>query len=317
MGVRGLYTFCKKYGKIITHDQLCSMAQPQKIGIDISHYVFKWQGDSEKLIRFLRTFQGGSHKPLCVFDGKHEKAKLPEAERRNHKRLHEIQEADRLTLLLEKNREDLSQDQIDTFQNMIASHRRKGWQLTQEVRHTIKRALYAEYIPLVKSEREADTLLASLATHDKFDWVISGDLDLLALGVPNLLIPLQDDIYCEYLHLQYNVVLEALRLSGHQFKQLCAICCTDSAMRTIPPNISQVYPYIRKYRDIHNVRRNAPHIAEEWPTQNHIYFEYIPKPNVCIFESDYINYIAYMKDSPMPYMLPENAPFDPILEKRL
>ncbi len=35
MGVRGLYTFCKKYGKIVTHEQLCRITPPQKIGIAI------------------------------------------------------------------------------------------------------------------------------------------------------------------------------------------------------------------------------------------------------------------------------------------
>ena len=120
MGVRGLYTYCKKYGKIITHEQLCRMTPSFKIGIDISHYVFKWQGDTQKLTRYLQSFQNSSHKPLCVFDGKHEKAKLPEAERRNNRRAWEIQEAERLETLLEKNREDLTQEQIDSFTRMIS-----------------------------------------------------------------------------------------------------------------------------------------------------------------------------------------------------
>jgi hypothetical protein len=317
MGVRGLYTFCKKYGKIVTHEQLCRMTPPQKIGIDISHYVFKWQGNTRKLVEYLQSFQKASHKPLCVFDGKHEQAKLPEAERRNNRRAWEIQEAERLETLLEKNREDLSQEQIDTFTRMIQSHRRHGWQLTQEVRHNIKRALYAEYIPLVKSEREADTLLASLAHYEKFDWIISGDLDLLALGVTNLLVPLQEEDSTDYLHIHYPTILQSLQMSEYQFKQMCAISCTDSVTHSIPPNISQVYPQMRKYRDMNTLRRNYYTLAEEWPTQKHIYFESIPKPEMCIFEPDYINYIAYTKDTPMPYLSPENAPYDPVLEKHL
>jgi hypothetical protein len=313
MGVRGLYTYCKKYGKIITHEQLCRMTPSFKIGIDISHYVFKWQGDTQKLTRYLQSFQNSSHKPLCVFDGKHEKAKLPEAERRNNRRAWEIQEAERLETLLEKNREDLTQEQIDSFTRMIQKHRKHGWQLTQEVRHNVKRALYAEYIPLVKSEREADTLLASLAYYEKFDWIISGDLDLLALGVTNLLVPLQDEDSTDYLHLHYPTILQALQMSDIQFKQMCAISCTDSVTFSIPPNISQVYPQMKKYRDMYNVRRNYQCLADEWPTQKHIYFEQIPKPSECIFEPDYINYVAYTKDTPMPYLSPENAPYDPII----
>lgn len=310
MGVRGLYTYCKKYGKVLTHAELCKMA-PQKIGIDISHYIFKWQGDTNKLVHFIRELEESYHKPLCVFDGKHEQAKLPEADRRNNKRAWESSEAQRIQQLLEKNRNELTDEQIETFTRMIATHQRKGWQLTQEIRHGIKRALYENYIPLVKSSREADLLLASLAYYEQFEWIISGDLDLLALGVNHLLVPLQDSN--DYLYIYRPAVLQGLQMSDIQFRQMCAMCCTDSVKSAIPHNVHDIIPWIRKYRDIHTLHSKMPQLMAEWPSKNHIFFENIPSLETCILETDYENYIAYKLNKPMPYLSPEEAPEDPLL----
>ena len=62
MGVRGLYSYCKKYLKPIKPDKTL------RIGIDVSSLLYRFHGDFEKIYKFLNPIL--QNKLIFVFDGK-------------------------------------------------------------------------------------------------------------------------------------------------------------------------------------------------------------------------------------------------------
>ena len=70
MGVKGLQSFVRKYSKQRTVQELLDpKKQRLRIGIDISFYIYKWQGDVEKIIAFIKQLQENQHHVLLVFHG--------------------------------------------------------------------------------------------------------------------------------------------------------------------------------------------------------------------------------------------------------
>jgi hypothetical protein len=63
MGVRGLQSFVKQHSLSKTIDDLLNPAfKKQAIGIDISYYIYKWQGDVEKIVDFIKTLYKNNHR---------------------------------------------------------------------------------------------------------------------------------------------------------------------------------------------------------------------------------------------------------------
>ena len=176
MGVRGLYTFLKKYAPVVSFQELCTISN-RKYGLDISQIIFKYKGDHEKILEYIHMFEKSNQKILCVFDGKSEEYKQDEMERRNKMREEKTKDAQKIKDLLEKYEGDLSYQERKVLEEKYKLYSQSGWQLTQDLRHGIKRLLYEKYIPLIKSTVEADSLLAQLSQKKYLDFVISGDMD--------------------------------------------------------------------------------------------------------------------------------------------
>ena len=71
MGVRGLFSFLKQRGRSCNIGTLYALP-PQRIGIDISYYLYKWQGDMTRVLSLIESFKANGHQVLVVFDGKAE-----------------------------------------------------------------------------------------------------------------------------------------------------------------------------------------------------------------------------------------------------
>ena len=94
MGVRGLQSFLRQYSVPKTFDDLLNPKfSRQRIGIDISFYIYRWQGNTEKILDFIRALQKNRHQVLLVFDGRAEDGKQWEAQRRRDVRDQELQNA--------------------------------------------------------------------------------------------------------------------------------------------------------------------------------------------------------------------------------
>ena len=102
MGVRGLQSFVKQHSLPKTIDDLLNPAfKKQAIGIDISYYIYKWQGDIERIVDFIKTLYKNNHRVILAFDGRAEDEKQWEAARRRTAREEDLKSAQNIQEVLD------------------------------------------------------------------------------------------------------------------------------------------------------------------------------------------------------------------------
>jgi hypothetical protein len=298
MGVRGLQSFVRQHSNVRTLEELLQPSmQKYRIGIDISFYIYRWQGDIERILTFLRTLQSNKHHVLLAFDGRAEDGKIWEAQRRKEAREQEMKSATELQDLLTT--EDLTDAERFMLEQRIAHHQKKGWSLTKELRHSLKERLYEEKIPMVKAKGEADGLLAALSAKGDLDIVISGDMDLLAMGAKILWTPQDDGVYFR----EYNreEILGHLNLSDWQFRSLCALCFTEASQETNAVPIHQAYQFLKVFKSLSILKQKFPEWLSVWPDDSHIFYKSVDVIEPWIRDDQMDIYKAYMNCEPMPY----------------
>lgn len=298
MGVRGLQRFLKQYSSLKTiNDLLDPKNQRLKIGIDISFYIYKWQADIDKIISFIRQLQGNNHRVLLVFDGRAEDGKLWEAQRRRDVRDQERKSADALYKMLEL--DSLSDEQRSILEKKANDHQKKGWCFTRELRQTLKQQLFIEKIPMVKAKGEADGFLAASSNCGDLDIVLSGDMDLLAMGAKILWVPKDDGYeFCEY---NRETILNELQLSDWQLRSMCAICFTETSEEQNEFDIQQAYQSIKVFRSVSIIKQKYPTWLKVWPDDTHIFYRTVDTIVPWIREDQLEIYDAFLNCKPMPY----------------
>lgn len=299
MGVRGLQSFVKQYSVSKTMEDLLHPSfQKQKIGIDISYYIYKWQGDVERIIEFIRSLESKKHRVVLAFDGRAEDGKQWEAQRRRNAREEELKSAQTILSTLET-QEEMSDDERKMLEQKVVEHQKRGWSITRDIRNSIKRRLYEEKIPMIKAKSEADGLLASMCANDVLDIVISGDMDLLAMGSKLLWTPINDGLsFREY---NRQEILQKLNLSDYQFRSMCAMCFTEASADPTIFDIRQAYQAIRLFRNITTIKFKYPEWLKLWPDDNHIFYRSIENPEDWLHEEQHIIYKCFVNCEPMPY----------------
>ena len=298
MGVRGLQNFIRQYSVPRSlEDLLDPKNQKQKIGIDISFYMYRWQGDIERILKFIKSLQENKHHVILAFDGRAEDGKMWEAQRRRDAREVELQSANKILEILET--EDLSDDQRFMLERKAAEHQKRGWSLTKDVRHAIKERFYIEKIPMVKAQGEADGLLASMSARGDLDIVISGDMDLIAMGARILWTPLEDCIH--YREYNRDGILQELGMSDWQFRSLCAMCFTETSQEQNNFNIQQAYQMLKVFRSLTVLKQKYPQWLTVWPDDSHIFYRPVDRVEPWIREDQLNIYKAFMNYQPMPY----------------
>ena len=144
MGVRGLQSFVKQYSTPKTLDDLLDpLFKKQTIGIDISFYIYKWQGDIDKIINFINTLYTNKHRVILAFDGRAEDGKQWEAQRRRQAREDELKSAQTIQDVLESS-EEITDEMRLHLEQKAAEHQKRGWSISRDLRTNIRRRLYEE-----------------------------------------------------------------------------------------------------------------------------------------------------------------------------
>jgi hypothetical protein len=299
MGVRGLQSFLRQYSNPKTIEDLLNPKSARlRIGIDISFYLYRWQGDVQKVLDFIRSLQTNQHQVLLAFDGRAEDGKQWEAQRRRDIRDQEMQSANKILEILNTD-EDLTDDQRFLLERRAAEHQKKGWSLTREIRHTIKERLYEEKVPMVKAKGEADGLLAAACAKGDLDIVISGDMDLLAMGATHLWTPLEDGF--QFREYDREQILQELGFGDWQFRSLCAMCFTETSQEQNNFTIQQAYHMLKVFRNLTTLKQKYPQWLAVWPDDNHIFYRPVEAIEPWIREDQMYLYKAFMNYEPMPY----------------
>jgi hypothetical protein len=302
MGVRGLQNFCRQYStKRIFEDLLYPTVAKQRIGIDISFYIYKWQADEEKLVTFIRDLEANKHRVLLVFDGRAEDGKQWEAQRRRDFREQANKSAEEIRQRLDAEKDTLPEWERRELEREMAEQQKKGFTLTKDMRNRIKERFYTEKIPMLKAKGEADGLLASMSSRGELDIVISGDMDLLAMGTRILWTPDETG----FLFNEYNrdFLLQELKMSDWQFRSMCAVCFTEASEKQNKYDIRHAYQMMRVHGSIDRIRAKYPEWLEAWPEEDtHMFYRPIDTVENWIRDDQIAAYKAFLNYEPMPYV---------------
>jgi len=298
MGVRGLQSFVKQYSIPKTIKDLLDPNNSRlKIGIDISFYIYKWQGNVEKILQFIRQLQENKHRILLAFDGRAEDGKSWEAQRRRDIREQERKTASTLYQLLEE--DTLTDEQRTMIEKKALDHQKKGWSLTREVRQALKQRLFIEKIPMVKAKGEADGFLAAASACGDIDLVISGDMDLIVMGAKTVWTPSEDGF--EFREYQRDHLLQELQLSDWQLRSMCAVCFTEASEEQNAIDIRQAYHSMKIYRSLTVLQEKHKDWLKVWPDDTHIFYRSVDQVEPWLNEDQIPIYTAFLNCEPMPY----------------
>ena len=238
MGVRGLYTYCKKYLKPVKEDLEI------RIGIDASSLLYRFHGNFHEIYKFLIPLL--KNKLLFVFDGKAPKYKEKELGIRKETKGF----ADKRIILL---KESLLKDLNDETRNLI--HKRihelvlDNWTLTYEILQEFKLFLKSKKLTYIKSNSEADSLLVDLYYHNYIDAVLSNDMDYLVSGIDKLYINVKGELK----EINLYEILEFEDINVEQFRDVAVLAGIDNITYMDIDDVDTAISFIRHYGSINNM----------------------------------------------------------------
>ena len=238
MGVRGLYTYCKKYLKPIKEDINV------RIGIDVSSLLYRFHGDFHAIYKFLNPIL--ENKLLFVFDGKAPKYKEKELGIRKETKGFADK---RISLLKESLLQDLNNETINLIHKRIHELVLENWSLTYEILQEFKLFLKSKNLLYVKSNSEADSLLVDLYYHNYIDAVLSNDMDYLVSGIDKLYINIKGELK----EINLYEILDFEDINLEQFCDVAVLAGIDNITYMDIDNVDTAISFIRHYGSINNM----------------------------------------------------------------
>jgi flap endonuclease-1 len=236
MGIRGLNSFLKWKVPNARTALVWSKYSGQTWGIDCSCILYRARAENLSPITVLasllvRMRQAGI-RAICIFDGRPPTAKSETVEQRRavreaaHKEMADIRSdmSDRVLTITEK----------ATMEGRHAVLQKKAPVISGTDKDDVKNLLYAAGVQFVTAYGEADDVLAYLCRTAQIQAVISTDMDMLARGVPLLVVPETHD--CSVLTaIRTAVVLSGLGLTQEMFVDACVLMGSDYAGKGSQP----------------------------------------------------------------------------------
>ena len=238
MGVRGLYTYCKKYLKPIKEDINV------RIGIDVSSLLYRFHGDFHAIYKFLNPIL--ENKLLFVFDGKAPKYKEKELGIRKETKGFADK---RISLLKESLLQDLNNETINLIHKRIHELVLENWSLTYEILQEFKLFLKSKNLLYVKSNSEADSLLVDLYYHNYIDAVLSNDMDYLVSVIDKLYINIKGELK----EINLYEILDFEDINLEQFCDVAVLAGIDNITYMDIDNVDTAISFIRHYGSINNM----------------------------------------------------------------
>jgi len=206
--------------------------------IDVSCILYRARAASLEPITvvasLLYRMRQSNITPIFVFDGKPPASKAEVLEQRRDQR----DQAQKEIVALESlDISGMSQMDKAMTEKKIADLTARNPTVTGSDKDLIKQLLYGAGVLFVSASGEADDLLGLLARSGIVKAVVSTDMDMLARGVPILIVPETPDTSV-LTEINTSTILSTLGLTYPQFVDACILMGTDytgSSFRTRPP----------------------------------------------------------------------------------
>lgn len=239
MGIRGLNGFIKWNLPNARRSPAWETYRGQRWGIDCQCFMYRARAENLSILTVIASLivrlRRAGIEPLFVFDGKPPAAKADVSTQRRTER----QAVFKAMAEKREERETATTERaraiIDT---QLAELQRKAPQVTYNDKDALKKFLYSAGVLALTANGEADDVLAYLCRNQSLQAVVSTDLDMLARGVPMLVIPETNDATI-FTAIQTEEVLTGLGLTYTQFVNACMMMGSDysgKAWRPMDPS---------------------------------------------------------------------------------
>lgn len=244
MGVKGLYTYVRKYRKDTLYE---SVTQPLRIGFDAMSMLYKYKANYPQMFPMLRGLKEAGHRIVFIFDGKSPVEKEAEVKERRDVRDSATQQAEALKTHLTD--PTLGKQERAVLEFSLARLEFQGWHMSREIRHTVQDTLLEMGIPCVKAVMEADDALMELVGAGKLDVVVSSDMDFLLSGVPRLWIPFRsgNDGFEEVL---LSRLLEGESMTLDMLRDAGILCGIEALRGKVSIQSTVAFSWIRYYKSL-------------------------------------------------------------------
>ncbi len=250
MGIRGLkkYLDYKSMNKVINWFDY----EDKTIAIDIQAFLYKARSEDknpfEVIGSFLFELLNQNTQVFIVFDGKAPKEKSTIMTARKEERRETISTIE----LISKEIESGVVPDKEIAMATIKQLKSKTPTLKYDDAKNMKKFCYTMGFTYYQANGEADNFLAHLSNNNLVDAIISPDMDLLARGVKNLIVPESNIPQMNNQWKVYNLdsILAMMKFSYDQFVMFCVMlgCDYTYGIQNVP--IKFAYDAIRVHKDL-------------------------------------------------------------------
>ena len=228
MGIRHLNKYLRE--KCPDSIRVLNMAdlEGKRIAIDISIYLYKYEGDNmllENMYLMLSIFRHHNIIPIFIFDGK----PPPEKKELLMKRKEDKQEAKKEYEKLQKsldNNDDFDDSEKQEIVATMDQLKKQFININKDKIESVKELIRAYGATYYDAPGEADELCALLVLKKKVWACLSEDMDLFVYGCPRVLryFSLMNHSVVLY---HMKGILEELSLNQQEFREICILSGTD------------------------------------------------------------------------------------------
>lgn len=238
MGIRGLSGYLKTKIPQSRQNLRWSSWSGCSWAIDISCILYRARAASldpvTVVASLLSRMRAANITPIVVFDGKPPATKTEVLDQRRDQRESAQKEIGALEHTLDVSA-NMSQMEKALTEKRISTLKSHNPTVSSSDRDLVKQLLYGAGVLFVAASGEADDLLGFLARSNMVHAVVSTDMDMLARGVPFLIMPETPDTTV-LTEIMTATILCHLGLSYENFVDACVLMGTDyTTFRTRPP----------------------------------------------------------------------------------
>ena len=242
MGIRGLSGYIRWRLPGIRRSLRLTDHMGERWGIDCSCLLYRARAANLSIVTVMASLiarlRRASIEPIVVFDGRAPSSKANTLDQRRVQR--EAAHRELLEISSELTGSDLTDAERVAHEKRSSFLHSRTPQISSSDRDEVKQLLYSAGVLFVTAAGEADDVLSYMAHEGKIQAVISTDMDMLARGIPLLVLPETSDAVT-LTTIDLARLLAGLKITYNQFVYACVLMGTDYAakgVRTVEPRLA-------------------------------------------------------------------------------
>jgi 5'-3' exonuclease len=294
MGIKNLHNLLRKLCPQVYHTVPLTKYAFKKIAIDLSLFMCKYKTSYgvhwlDGFLQMITVLRHNDVHFVIVYDSKappekdNERKQRSEARAKSRLRVDKLQEAwdlycssheEKDIVHLEEFRENDEtlytflqkfmegspdglapckiQNELERMQQSLLSIKAEDFELTKELFQICG-------VPIHIAAGEAEASCSALNCQGFVSAVLTDDTDVMAYSAPIMLCKVDFQTHT-CIELDYQEILQELKLTSSEFLDLCILCGTDYNTNLSKVGCDKSYKLIQQYRTLENIQQALPHL---------------------------------------------------------